>query len=193
MLFDMKAPKRLQALNRGLTICYIGNGKGKTTAAVGAAVRASGYGKKIVYFQFFKSLSWPSGEREALKKLGVEVHVHGLGFVGILGDKKKKSEHAKAAQKALKEAATLLFSSRFDVVVLDEIISCVEVGILRQGDVIGLLKKRIKNKKSAMTHLILTGHQKYPKILAYCDTVTEMRMLKHPYYQGYLAVKSIDF
>ena len=190
---SMKAPQRLQPLNRGLTVCYIGNGKGKTTAAIGAAVRASGYGKKVLYYQFFKSPAWPSGEREALKKLGVTVRVHGLGFVGILGDKRKKSEHARAAQKALTEASRILLSGTYDVIVFDEIISCVEVGILKQNDVIALLKKRDKNAKSRLTHLILTGHEKYPKILAYCDTITDMRMVRHPYYKGYLAVRGIDF
>lgn len=177
----------------GLTICYIGNGKGKTTAAVGAAVRAAGYGKRVLFYQFFKSTAWPSGERAALKKLGVAVRVQGLGFVGILGDKKKKSEHARQAKLALIEAKKILLSGYFDLIVFDEILSCVEVGILKQQDVIELLKNRQKNPRGLKTHCILTGHVKYPKILAYCDTVTDMRMIEHPYYKGYLAVKGIDF
>ena len=188
-----KAPKHLRTLEMGEIIAYIGDGKGKTTAAVGVAVRARGYGKKVLFFQFFKSEEWPSGERTSLQLLGVDVRVRGKGFVGILGDKKSKAEHRAQAEAAFLEATRMTLSGAYDVVILDEFISCVEAGILAERHVIALLRQKLKSAKAKKTHVILTGHKKYPRILAHCDLVTDMKMMKHPYYKGYLAVKGIDF
>lgn len=188
-----KKAKRFRPFPHGLTICYIGNGKGKTTAAVGVAVRAAGYGMRVAFLQFFKSLEWPSGERESLTQLGVHVDVLGKGFVGILGDRKPVKEHKQAAKEALYKAELVLVEAKYDVVVLDEIISCVEVGILSQLDVVRLLRMHEKSLKLRKIHLVLTGHKKYPTILSHCDMVSEMQAVKHPYYKGFLAVKGIDF
>lgn len=187
----LKAVPKLKPFPGGLTICYIGNGKGKTTAAVGVAVRAAGDGKQVLFFQFFKSPEWPSGERESLRKLGIQVEVHGKGFVGIWGDKKPKAEHQAAARAAFKKAQSLVLSGQFDVVILDELISCVEEGLLTVKDVVALIKTKRAQAKNL--HLVLTGHSKYPAILKACDVVTEMQMLKHPFYKGFLAVKGIDY
>src|SRR6266576_2951793 len=111
--------------NKGLTIIYIGDGKGKTSAAAGLAVRAAGTGFKVLYLQFVKG-DWPSGERESLAKLGVEVRLMGRGFVGILGDRKHISEHIKAAEHAKAESIKALQSKKFNLVVLDEALSAVE-------------------------------------------------------------------
>ncbi|MFA6042510.1 MAG: cob(I)yrinic acid a,c-diamide adenosyltransferase [Patescibacteria group bacterium] len=189
-----KAPKtvpKLQPFPGGLTICYVGNGKGKTTAAVGVAVRAAGDGKRVLFFQFFKSPEWPSGERESLRKLGIQVEVHGKGFVGIWGDKKPKAEHQAAARAALGKAKRLLIAKKFDVIILDELISCVEEGLLSVKDVVALIQA--KRDKAKNLHLVLTGHTKYSAILKVCDVVSEMQMVKHPFYQGFLAVKGIDY
>ncbi len=187
------ASKKLHSINRGLTIAYIGNGKGKTTAAVGVAVRARGYGWPVLFFQFYKSEQWPSGERDALKRLGVDVRVRGQGFVGILGDKKPRAVHRAAAARALTEARELIFSGQYRLVVLDEAISCLEVGLLPVSALVKLLNDRAKYPKARNTHLIMTGHNRYPALLRRCDLVTEMKMVKHPYYRGVLAVKGIDF
>lgn len=180
--------RRLRTFDRGLIICFIGNGKGKTTAAVGVAVRAAGYKKRVLFFQFFKSPAWPSGEQESLKKLGVKVEVQGKGFVGILGDRKPKAEHRAAAQAALVKAEKYLKSGKFDVIVLDEIISCVEVGLLSVAEVVALLVRKPRSM-----HVVITGHRKYPVILKLCDVVTDMRAVKHPFTKGFLAVKGIDY
>lgn len=185
--------KKLHTLDRGLTIAYVGNGKGKTTAAVGAAVRAAGYGWKVLYFQFYKSLQWPSGERSSLKKLGVDVLVRGQGFVGILGDKKPRQQHRNAAAKALAEARQLLFSGKYKLVVLDEIISCCEQKLIPQSAIAALLDARAKHPKATHVHVVMTGHNNYPDVLKRCDLVTEMKMVTHPYYRGILATKGIDF
>jgi cob(I)alamin adenosyltransferase len=171
----------------GLTIVYIGDGKGKTTAAAGLATRAIGTGFKVLYLQFVKG-DWPSGERESLAKLGVEVKLMGRGFVGILGDRKHIDEHIKAAKNAMAESIKALKSKKYDLVVLDEALSAIESKLLTEDDVMKIIKA-----KPAAIHLCLTGHKRFKKIIAAADLVTEMKMIKHPYYKGILAQRGIDY
>lgn len=175
-------------MQRGLVIVYIGNGKGKTTSAVGVAVRARGWGKRVFFLQFVKEERWPSGERAMLKKLGVDVWVLGKGFVKILNDTKPFIVHKRAAQEALQAAMRAVRSSAYDVVILDEAISAIESDLLRQSDLVKLSKA-----KRPSLHLVLTGHTNYPRITKLADLVTDMRKLKHPYDEGRLAEKGIDF
>jgi cob(I)alamin adenosyltransferase len=172
---------------KGLTIVYIGDGKGKTSAAAGLAARAVGTGFRVLYLQFVKG-DWPSGEREALAKLGVEVRLMGRGFVGILGDRKHISEHVQAAQNAMSESIKALQSKNYDLVVLDEALSAVESELLTEADIL-----EINKAKPAAVHLCMTGHKRFKKIIAAADLVTEMKMIKHPYYEGILAQRGIDY
>lgn len=188
-----KPQKPLRMHDRGLRIAYIGDGKGKTTAAVGVAVRARGYGLRVVFVQFYKSPEWPSGERQALNKLGVDVRVYGEGFVGILGDRKKKTVHKRAAQRALRESLRILRSGRYDLIILDEAISCLEQRLYTQRQLLALLDVHRSHPKARRTHLVLTGHTAFPAVIKRCDLVTRMGMVKHPYYEGFLAVRGIDF
>jgi cob(I)alamin adenosyltransferase len=175
------------SVRRGLTIVYIGDGKGKTTAAVGVATRAAGWGYRVAFLQFVKG-TWPSGERKALPKLGVTVKAMGTGFVKIMGDKLPMRVHRAAAAKAFAKAKRVLRSKRFDVVICDEAISSVEAKVATQAQVLALIAA-----KPANVHLVLTGHKKFPRILKAADLVTEMKMTKHPYYAGHLAQKGIDY
>ena len=173
---------------KGLTIIYIGYGKGKTSAAAGLAVRAAGTGFKVLYLQFVKG-DWPSGEREILSKLkNVDVKLMGLGFVGILGDRKPIVAHIKAAKNAMKESIKALKSKKYNLVILDEAISAIESSLLTVADV----EKIIKSKPEEI-HLCLTGHKRIKKLIDLADLVTEMRMIKHPYYEGILAQRGIDY
>lgn len=172
----------------GLTLLYIGRGKGKTTAAVGLAVRARGWNKRVCFIQFIKEDRWPSGERAALKKLGVEVRVAGRGFVKIMGDRKPFIVHRTAAHRALAVAKRAVRSSRFDVVILDEAVSAVEEKLINQTDVVRL----IRSKRPAL-HLVLTGHRSYPALIRLADLVTDMKKVKHPFDQGRLADQGIDY
>jgi len=172
---------------QGLTIVYIGDGKGKTSAAAGLACRAAGTGFKVLYLQFVKG-DWPSGEREALAKLGVEVKLMGLGFVGILGDRKKLEDHVAAAQKAKAESIRALQSKEYNLVVLDEALSAVESKLLTEDDVLEIIDKKPKE-----VHLCITGHKRWKKVIEKADLVTEMKMIKHPYYQGITAQRGIDY
>lgn len=174
---------------RGLVLYFYGNGKGKTTAAIGTAVRASGAGMRVVVVQFMKSEKWKSYERQALKKLGIPVHVLGSGFVGIIDDKHPLSWHKKTAKAALKKLKSILTSGKVDLVVADELVTAVEEGLLSQTDIVMAI-----SSKPEKVHLIITGHSRYPKLVAASDTVSEIRNIKHPYYtEGILAQRGIDF
>ena len=174
-------------MNKGLTIIYIGDGKGKTSAAVGLATRAAGTGFHVLFLQFVKG-DWPSGERESLAKLGVVVRLAGLGFVGILGDRKPIEAHIKAAQRAKSEAIEAIKSEKYDLVVLDEALSAIETNLLTIQDVMEIIES-----KPEQVHLCLTGHKRIKKLIDMADLVTEMKMIKHPYYQGILAQRGIDY
>ncbi len=191
---------------KGLVICYIGAGKGKTTAAMGMAVRASGDGKNVYILQFVKAANtssdkikdgeWPVSSEinffDSIStggKIGrIENEQVGLGFVGILGDKKEKEAHMRQALKGVERAREIITSGEYDVIILDEIISALEVGLLEERDILDLIKL-----KAPLQHLVITGHNHYPKILKVCDLVTEMKMIQHPYYKGILAQKGIDY
>lgn len=206
--------KRFHTSDRGLAIVYYGDGKGKTTAALGAVLRAVGQGWRCVVIQFIKG-SWPSSEREAIPKYLkdlVTIEAGGKGFVGIIDDRLPKSEHKKQARTLFKKVEGMfkewerVASSEQPVgrntkhllatgywppprlIVLDEILDAVEFEFLSETDIIRLMKE-----KPEKTHLILTGHKKFPKILAAADLVTRMTKEKHPYDQGFLAVRGLDF
>jgi cob(I)alamin adenosyltransferase len=175
--------------NKGLVIVYTGDGKGKTTAALGLCIRAVGYDKKVCIIQFIKG-SWKYGEIEGIKKLApnVEFHRKGLGFVGIIDDKLERSEHVRAAGEALKFAEGQMLSGRYDIVILDEINVAVKLGLIEVDDLVDLI-----NKKPEGLDLILTGRNAAEEVVERADLVTEMREIKHPFQKGIKAKKGIDF
>lgn len=182
----------------GLIIIYIGDGKGKTTAAVGLAVRAAGAGKRVLFCQFVKAAEvresgeWPrSSEIDILEKTpNVTVKILGRGFVGILGDKKRHEEHEAAAREGLQWLKREITGEKYEVVVADELISALELELVSVEDILNLMKLARENP---VTALVLTGHNKYNELIEAADLVTEMKMVKHPYYKGQLAKKGIDF
>lgn len=184
-------------MNKGLNIIYIGDGKGKTTATVGLAVRAAGAGKRVLFCQFVKAAEakesgeWPaSSEIEVLKSVsGITVKILGRGFVGILGDTKDKEVHKQAAREGLEWLKLSIKSGDFDLVVADELISAIEVELLTVAEVKAVMDLAREN----IVPLALTGHNKYNELLDAADLVTEMKMVKHPYYQGRLAERGIDY
>jgi len=168
-----------------MIISYYGKGKGKTTAALGSALRASGYGKKILFVQFIKG-DFPTGEDEALAKISNLTHKKfGLGFVGILGDERKLAEHQEAAQGGMR--FVMENAENFDIVILDEVFGAIKGKLLDENSVIALLKA-IKNQD-----LIMTGRPKISDLLNCSDLVTEMKQIKHPFETGTQAKKGIDF
>lgn len=185
--------KKLRPAEHGLTHAYVGNGKGKTTAAVGTAVRAAGYGWKILFLQFMKEEKWPSGERSSLRKLGMDVFVLGEGFFKIMNDRKPEELHAVAANRALEMAREKLLSGNYQLVILDELGSAVEEGLLPRKSVEAMFKDRQKSKIGKQTHLIWTGHKKIEWMLKYADLVTDMKKVKHPFDKHIIATKGLDY
>ncbi|MDD5088603.1 MAG: cob(I)yrinic acid a,c-diamide adenosyltransferase [bacterium] len=174
---------------RGLVLVNTGDGKGKTTAALGTVLRAVGYGHRCLIVQFIKG-SWMYGELKSIRRLEPEVEFHrmGKGFVGIVDDNLPRVEHEKAAREALAFAKEKLASGAYRLVLLDEIFVAVTLGLLAVSDVLDLLDAR-----PAATTLILTGRGAPPEVIERADTVTEMREIKHAFRQGILAQRGVDF
>ena len=178
---------------RGLVIVYTGDGKGKTSAALGNVFRALGHGWKVLVIQFFKG-DWPVvfGELESAKAhKNLEILQLGKGFVKIMGDKKPFEEHVIAAEQAITFAKEKIFSGNYDLVVLDEInyaIDYLELQLVKLPDVLEIIDKKPSN-----VHLILTGRNAKPEVVERADLVTEMKEIKHPYKKGIPAQKGIDF
>ncbi len=173
----------------GLVIVYTGNGKGKTTAALGMALRAVGYNRKVCMIQFIKG-SWYYGEIDAIKRLNpdFELILAGKGFVGIIDDDKGVDEHKKMVRYAMKISKEKILSDSYDLIILDEINYAVNLGLLDIKDVIDILESKPKRLT-----IVLTGNYAKEKIIDFADLVTEMKEIKHPFKSGIKAKKGIDF
>lgn len=174
---------------RGLIIIFTGNGKGKTTAALGTALRAIGFNFKVLMIQFVKG-KYPYGERTSAKRLApnFEIVIKGRGYYKLPGDKIPEEEHKKAAQEGLALARERMHSGDYHLIILDEINIAVHTGLLQVEEVLEFLEE-----KPPSLHLILTGRDAHPKLIAKADMVTEMKEIKHPFKVGILAQKGIDF
>jgi cob(I)alamin adenosyltransferase len=173
----------------GLVIVFTGNGKGKTTAALGTALRACGYGHKVVMIQFIKG-PWKTGEQVSAARLAPELEFvkAGKGFYKIMNDRIPEEVHRNAAAEGYRLAEEKLLSGTYGLVILDEINNAVSDGLLTIEQVLSLV-----NRKPPHVHLLLTGRNAHPSLLEKAHMVTEMREVKHPYQQGILAQKGIDF
>lgn len=173
----------------GLKIVYTGDGKGKTTAALGMCVRAVGYDWKICLIQFIKG-SWKYGELKGVKRLepNLELHVVGEGFVGILDDNKELKVHQEAARKGLELALEKIESGLFQLVILDELNVALKLGLVGKEEVLRLLAAC-----SADQHLVITGRDAPDWLIDQADLVTSMTEIKHPFREGIQAQKGIDW
>ena len=176
-------------VEKGLTIVYTGKGKGKTTAALGIALRATGYKKKICMIQFIKG-SWHYGEMDSSKRLEPEFEMVaiGKGFVGIIDDKSSKTDHQKVAKEAIRISNEKIQSGKYDIVILDEINYAVNLDLISLEDVLELIKSKPQN-----VDLVLTGNYAKEEVIEAADLVTEMREIKHPFQRGIKAKEGIDF
>lgn len=184
-------------MKQGMVYVFTGEGKGKTSAAVGTAVRARGAGLKVGWVAFFKQESWRLAEIKSLRKLGIEVYLSGKGFYlkgkkmakieadQVVLDLASKKEHKQAAKEAIIRAEELM--STVEVLVLDELNNAVSEGLLEVAVVLELIKGRGK------THLIITGRAADKQVVEAADLVTEMKKIKHPYDLGKLAVRGLDY
>lgn len=173
---------------KGLVLVNTGNGKGKTTAALGMALRAWGQGMKVLVLQFIKG-GWKYGELKAIEKLGPNFEIRQMGEGFIKGaDESSLDPHRQAAQEALAAARKETAGGKYDMIILDEILYAVHYGLVALPDVLGII-----DGKPAGLHLVLTGRNAPPEVMERADLVTEMREIKHPYQKGIQAQKGIEF
>ena len=167
----------------GLVIVHTGDGKGKTTAALGLAIRAFGAGLKVLILQFIKGKK-VSGEMNALSQLGIEIRRLGLGFV----TKENFDEQKQSARSAIELARAEILSGTWDLIILDEINYAVKFGLVDTQEILSLLEIRPPE-----LHLVFTGRDALPELIAAADLVTEMKLVKHPFQKGISAQAGIEF
>ncbi len=188
MAEEKKKSQKFKETTKGLVIIYTGEGKGKTTASLGLALRAAGYKKRVLIVQFGKV--WFTGELEGVKLLApyVKLIQGGLGFVKIFDDAYDIKEHQKMALETYDLLYKEVVSGKWDVVIADEIVGAVAGKLLSQKKVIDLIKA-----KPEKLDLILTGHHGKPSLFKHADLVTEMLPVKHPFEKGFLAKPGVDY
>jgi len=168
-----------------MILTFYGEGKGKTSIALGLALRASGYGKKILFCQFIKG-DWKTGEDTALAKIKNLTHKKlGVGFVLPSDSKKQKKQHRDAGRNGLKYVEAE--AKKYDLVILDEVLYAIKLGIFKTDGILSIIRR---NKKM---DFILTGRPKIKKIIAASDLVSEIKKIKHPFEIGKKAKRGIDY
>ena len=173
---------------KGLIIVNTGPGKGKTTAAMGTALRAVGNGMKVLMLQFLKG-SWHYGELDAVKSFGGNwvMKQMGRGFVKV-GGAETDPEDVRLVEEAWSEAEKAIQSGEWDLIILDEINYAISYNMLDPAKVVAALKA-----KPEQVHVILTGRSAHASIVEIADTVTEMKQVKHAYEKGVLAQRGIEY
>lgn len=168
-----------------------GDGKGKTTAALGLSLRAIGAGKKVKVIQFMKKPIF--SEHKAIKKynLPIEVESFGIGFYKILGDTHTEAEHKKSCQKALSAAQAAINSNDYDLLILDEINVAVQSGLIEVDEVISILTPETSNLKPL--DIVLTGRNAHSKIKKIADLISDVKCSKHYFDDGQEARQGIEF
>ncbi len=169
---------------RGILMVFTGNGKGKTTAAFGTALRACGHGKKVAAVQFIKG-EWPNGERNLLEQHGVEFQVMSTGFTW---DTQNRETDTIACQLVWQQARRMLADDSVDLLILDEITYMVSMDYLDLDELTEALKRRPLQQT-----VIITGRGCHRTLLDLADTVTEMRPVKHAFDAGIQAQQGIDW
>lgn len=173
---------------RGLLMVNTGDGKGKTTAALGVLVRAAGRGMKCCLVQFMKSKNDRYGEHESLESLGVEVHTMGDGFTW---DTKDPAQDIKTSEETWALCLEKMRSEDYDLVVFDEIVYVLDYKFLDLDKVLSEIKE--VREKQPHLHLILTGRNAPAALVDAADLVTEMKEIKHPFHAGIYAQQGIEF
>ena len=190
-----------------MLIVVTGNGKGKTTSALGQALRVMGEGGRAVMFQFIKG-PWKSGEDILISKIknqkskikdkklleGLEnfyefdIIKGGRGFVGILGDPYPKQVHVEAAEKTWSEAKSAIESKKYQLVILDELNVALKLGLVKIGPVFSFLKKH-----KGIVNIMATGRDAQPRLVELADLVSEIKDIKHPFSKGVGARRGVEY
>ena len=175
-------------MKKGLIIIFTGKGKGKTTAAMGQALRAVGQGLKVLMLQFVKG-TWDYGELESIKRLEPDFEIQPLGKGFIRSNSKlDENEAQENVNQSWKQARNEILSDKYDMIILDEINYVISYGLLPVEEVLTLFEE-----KPDRLHLILTGRDAHQSIVERADLVTEMNEIKHQYSKGIKAQKGIEF
>jgi len=179
-------------LEKGLIQIYTGDGKGKTTAALGLAIRAAGHGGRVLIYQFLKPDSLNIGERELLNRHCEGILVKWLDepwdMFRSMHDEQQMQRVREAIHEAMQELETAAHEKYYDLIILDEIVFCLNQGLASMDDVRSLIEHR-----DAQVEIVLTGRGAGEELIALADLVTEMRCVKHPYDNGTAARKGIEY
>lgn len=177
-----------QEKTRGLLMVHTGNGKGKTTAALGLLMRAAGRGLNCCMIQFMKSRHDRYGEHEAAEKLGIEVHTMGDGFTW---DTKNPEQDRATAGATWNLCVEKMRSGQYDLLVFDELVYVLSYGMLPVAEVLEEIRS-VRTSQPAL-HILVTGRDAPAELIEAADLVTEMREVKHPFSAGIRAQQGIEF
>ena len=172
----------------GLLMVNTGDGKGKTTAAIGVLVRAAGRGMNCAMVQFMKSKTDRYGEHDSLEKLGIEVHTMGDGFTW---DTKDPEQDIKTSEETWALCLEKLRSDKYDLLVFDELVYVLDYKFLNVNRVLDEIKAVREHQPHL--HIIMTGRNAPPELIEAADLVTEMKEIKHPFHAGIYAQQGVEF
>lgn len=174
---------------KGLVVVITGYGKGKTTTALGIAVRACGHDMRVCIIQFMKGDLY-AGEWDGVKKMGcpIELIPTGKGFCGIQGNPYPYKEHRENAQDAIQLAHQKMNSGQYDILILDEINNALHLRLVDLEQVLEIIQR-----KPLLMHLVLTGRDAHPQVIERADTVSEINEIKHAYRMGIEPQPGIDY
>ncbi|KAF0221752.1 MAG: cob(I)alamin [Geobacteraceae bacterium] len=186
-------PEKVERLEpkerRGLVVVITGHGKGKTTAALGLALRACGHGMRVCIIQFMKGDLY-AGEWDGIKEMNcdIELHATGKGFCGIQGNPYPWVEHRANAQDAIDLVHEKIASGNYDMLILDEINNALKLKLVDLEQVLDIL-----HNKPPLMHLVLTGRDAHPQVIELADTASEVSEIKHAYRKGIEPQPGIDY
>jgi cob(I)alamin adenosyltransferase len=185
----MKITRLVPEKRKGLVVVITGYGKGKTTTALGIAVRACGHNMAVSIIQFMKGDIY-AGEWDGIRKMDcrVELIPTGKGFCGIQGNPYPYEEHRKNAQDAIRLAHEKMASGQFDILILDEINNALQLRLVDLEQVLEIIER-----KPPLMHLVLTGRDAHPRVVDLADTVSEIHEVKHAYRKGIEPQPGIDY
>ena len=176
----------------GLVQIYTGNGKGKTTAAFGLALRAAGAGRKVFIYQFLKPESLELGERKALKQCSLPITIECLDIewdmTKSLKDSKAVANTQNKIAQACEQIAAVAKNGTNEIIILDEMVFCISKGLARIESI-----KNIIEQKADNVEIVMTGRGATKELIALADLVTEMKAVKHPFDKGIKARGGIEF
>jgi cob(I)alamin adenosyltransferase len=186
-------PDKIERLNpqkrKGLVVVITGNGKGKSTSALGMALRAWGQGMRVCIIQFMKGDIY-SGEWDAIGRMGtdIELHATGKGFCGIQGNPYPWEEHRANAQDAVDLVHGKMAGGHYDMIILDELNNSLKLELVDLEQALDIIRN-----KPPMMHMVITGRDAHPQVLELADTASEVREIKHAYRKGIEPQPGIDY